>query len=244
MKAPVIKSTKNYDQFKRFDSNREVNKGHFKKLVDSVKAKNLLHLFPIVVNVDFEIIDGQHRLSVARELGVPIYFLIDDEVTKVDIALVNNNRKQWSVRDYINFHDKEGLKPYKSLNYLLANYPRLTVMAAVKMMKPNTKKYWDTGAARGVGGGNDSMKVKTGVIVDDHFAEAKMICEIAQSIYKQVNYIFRADLMLDLKKLVIENKLKKEWSISLLKGKAHKFPKNSNYYDLTASRLLEDILTP
>lgn len=239
-KSLKIQYSDDYSIFKKFQSNRLINTNHQKKLVSAIKLKNMLHLFPIVVDGEMQIIDGQHRLAAAKELNLPIYFVVDDEVNKADIAMVNNNRKSWTARDYISFHANEGLRPYKSLSKLLASYSKLTVMGAVKLMRPDLTSYFDT--HKNMGGGNDTVKLRSGNITDAHFEHAVNACEIAKALYPRVDYIFRPDLLMEIKKAVVDNDLSRERATVLMKSSIHLFPKNANNYDLAPNRLIRQIL--
>jgi disulfide oxidoreductase YuzD len=66
--------TKNYDLFNFIDGNRDVNDLHVKRLQDSFRKKYLIN--PIIVNENYEIIDGQNRFKAAKEEENPIYFIV------------------------------------------------------------------------------------------------------------------------------------------------------------------------
>lgn len=108
----AIQSTVHYHLFKRIDSNRHLDKRHVNKLVEAIRKKNLLHLNPIVVNGEMEVIDGQHRLSAAKILGVAIYYTQDARISHNDIGGMNSNKKNWQMMDYINYYAKKGNRNY------------------------------------------------------------------------------------------------------------------------------------
>ncbi|MEN6512228.1 MAG: ParB N-terminal domain-containing protein [Chloroherpetonaceae bacterium] len=113
------KKTKDYKMFKFFDSNRELQKGLVDKLIKSISLNNLLEFRPILVDKDFKIIDGQHRLEAAKKLQVDIYYEIQKELKAHDIILLNENQKAWSTEDYINFYANENYIEYIKLkNYI------------------------------------------------------------------------------------------------------------------------------
>ncbi len=109
-----ILKTKNYDQFKVTDINRAdgVKHEHVRKLSASIAARNYLHMKPITVNTDMEVLDGQHRLQAAKYLGVDIYYVIDREIQREDIVTLNINNKLWSLNDYLNAWVKLGNQQY------------------------------------------------------------------------------------------------------------------------------------
>jgi hypothetical protein len=69
----AIYKTTDYDIFKTLAENRPISVKQVGKLVREIQRKNMLHIKPIDVTADMEVVDGQHRLAAARELGVPIY---------------------------------------------------------------------------------------------------------------------------------------------------------------------------
>lgn len=235
MRCPVIHSTQSYDKFKNFLSNRDVKGSHLKNLIESIQRKNLLHLFPIVVNKNFEIIDGQHRLAAARALNVPIYYIVDSSVTQADIAMVNNNRKGWTAKDYIKFYYEEGLPQYQSLTYLLKKYP-LTVVGAVRLMSAGQSSQY-------FGGGKQSLNIKLGTINDENFEVAKMVCEVTKVLHEKIKYAYRPDIVLEIKHCVLKYDLSKKHCLDRLSGKDYLFPKESLYGDFIPSKIIRELLS-
>lgn len=108
----VILQTRNYAAFKFDLLNRAIRQDKLDRLYDAIQAKNLLHLFPIVVSQDFVVIDGQHRLKVAEALNVPIYYIISSQMRIQDAALVNSNVSLWRGADYLAHWRNAGLSDY------------------------------------------------------------------------------------------------------------------------------------
>jgi hypothetical protein len=109
---PEIKKTRNYEIFKLVESNRPVDKNHLKNLKTSISQNNLLPLRPILVNRDMEIIDGQHRFTAAKDLGLDIYYVIGLELVDDSIILLNTNQKNWTIENYINYYATLGNENY------------------------------------------------------------------------------------------------------------------------------------
>src|SRR5690606_27164974 len=85
----VILQTTNYGMFKFDPLNRAIRQDKLDRLYDAVQTKNLLHLFPIVVSRNFVVMDGQHRLKTAEAHGVPIYYIVSNQMRIEDAAFVN-----------------------------------------------------------------------------------------------------------------------------------------------------------
>lgn len=83
---------------------------------------NMLHLRPIIVNNDMEIIDGQHRLAAAKLLKLEVPYKVDENSSEKDVILLNNNQKSWTLEDYLNFYINQGNEEYKKLKEFKDNY--------------------------------------------------------------------------------------------------------------------------
>lgn len=135
-----IQKTSDYAYFKLVATNRPIDKNHVKRLKIAIVKKNLLALNPILVNSHMEVIDGQHRLQAAKELKLPIFFIMSDQVGQEDISALNTNKKMWQLGDYVQYHAKNGKAPYKALQIFLNNNaflpPSNAVIIACGDVKP------------------------------------------------------------------------------------------------------------
>ncbi len=112
----MIYRTKNYSMFKTILGNRELDEGHLKKLERSVLKKNLLSCFPIVVNQRLQIVDGQHRLEVAKRLDLPVFYVIEVKTGIEDVVTVNTSTKSWSSQNFVDLYVKKGNENYVVLD--------------------------------------------------------------------------------------------------------------------------------
>lgn len=234
MRIPLIKGTKEYSKFKRFDSNREVNKTHLRRLVGSIHQKNLLHLFPIVVNADMEIVDGQHRLAAAMELGVPVYYITNSSVTKADIAMVNTNRKSWGYIDFVNYYRKEGVKAYKTLWDLKTKYG-VPIICALRLMTKNVDSYNS--------GGTMSTSIKTGKIDDSDAHIAEVICELMLLLDGKLAYNRHPQFLLDLKWSILRLDIKQKQLLEVVPKSAHIFPGTWDGMDNSVRRIMRTLFS-
>jgi len=95
-----VNETNDYSMFKTLEGNRHVNKLHVKRLKESFQKSYLLS--PIIVNEKFEIIDGQHRFEAAKQIGVPVNFLVAPNYGLKEVQMLNENMKNWKKEDYLN----------------------------------------------------------------------------------------------------------------------------------------------
>ena len=118
----MILETSDYSIFQKHSSNRNIDKSNLNKIINSIKARNLLYLRPIIVNKNFEIIDGQHRLEAAKYLELPVFYQIQPEAVDEDIILLNDNMKRWTIDDYLNYYLSKGNIEYTKLNEFIKKY--------------------------------------------------------------------------------------------------------------------------
>lgn len=111
----MTESTNNYEIFKFREDNREkIVSNHVKRLSESIQARNLLYMRPIVVNEQMEVLDGQHRLLAAKMLGVEIFYKVEKSCNVEDIILLNTS-KSWGLADFLNYYVKNGHEEYIKL---------------------------------------------------------------------------------------------------------------------------------
>lgn len=115
----TIESTIDYSVFKIHPRNRKIDNMNLRKLEESVKANNTLDSHPILVDKDFYIIDGQHRLKIAQKLSVPIYYISSKHLCYDDMIRLNNNQKAWNISDYLNYYAVSESPEYIKLNDFL-----------------------------------------------------------------------------------------------------------------------------
>lgn len=132
--VPVVHSTTNYDQFGYLEANRPIDWNHVERLYDAINTNNMLATYPIVVNKDNMVMDGQHRLEAARALEVPIYYVVSNSVDVLDIAIANANSKSWTSTDYLHHYCKMGSKEYMKVRDYIDRYPFITVSSALGIM--------------------------------------------------------------------------------------------------------------
>lgn len=122
-----VQSTKDYSQFKILTGNRPIKISHLKKLKSSIERNNHLNLHPIIVNENKEVIDGQHRLRSAQELGVEIYFIQSDKVQDDHLIECNVNQMSFECENYIDYFAVKEHKP---------EYIQLKTMLKASGLKP------------------------------------------------------------------------------------------------------------
>jgi hypothetical protein len=99
----TVKVTREYDQFKFLQGNRPINQSHVLNLRKSIMDNYVPT--PIIVNEEKQIIDGQHRYIVLKELNLPMFYVTTSgKISLDDIRQINKNAKNWDFADYLHSH--------------------------------------------------------------------------------------------------------------------------------------------
>jgi hypothetical protein len=90
--------------------NRAIDPRHVEELKAKIKRNGFLPSQHITVRregTELVVADGQHRLLAATELGVPVWFVIDNEVTPDMTVVINATQKGWELTDYLKWFAEE-----------------------------------------------------------------------------------------------------------------------------------------
>lgn len=126
-------STTDYKQFRIMPGNRSILKKHVAFLAQSMALfPDLFEQRPILVNEKMEIIDGQHRYTAAKQLGLPVWYTVGGELSAKEAIVLNNNQRNWDIMDYIKSYAAFGRKPYKEVLELKRKHPSIPVTVIVR----------------------------------------------------------------------------------------------------------------
>lgn len=128
-----IKSTTNYDMFKRLPMNRAPFERHILRLMAAIDKQNCLSSCPIIVDKEMQVIDGGHRLEAARRLGVPIYYTVMEHATPEDMVRLNEATMRWTNEDFLNFFMESGNRNYAELHNFMLKYD-ITLKLALRLL--------------------------------------------------------------------------------------------------------------
>ena len=128
----TVYKTNRYELFKELQGNRPLNPQHIERLVDSIKNNGML-INPILVNENFEIIDGQHRFQGAVKAKKPLYiqFVFDYNLDKVHT--LNLNQSNWTSKDYMYGYAAMGLEDYVLLKEFYEEQEVFTLTDCISM---------------------------------------------------------------------------------------------------------------
>jgi hypothetical protein len=105
-----VHTTTDYFLFKPIDGNRNKNLLHINRLKKSIKENYLFTI--ITVNEKYQIIDGQHRFDVIKELALPLHYVVCTGYGLNEVHILNQNSKTWNADDYLEGYCKLGYKDY------------------------------------------------------------------------------------------------------------------------------------
>lgn len=129
-----IYETNDYSLFKKLKNNRIVSEQRFNRLMKSFKGGALL--IPIIVNKDYEIIDGQARFEVRKRLMLPIPYIMIENATVEDCRRINYANAPWKVGDFVASFANSGNENYVRLaecsEITGLKYPRILKLASAK----------------------------------------------------------------------------------------------------------------
>jgi len=106
----TVYETRNHDLFSKILGNREISQANVNRLKRSFEEKQLQ--VPLIVNELYQVIDGQHRLEVCRELKLPTTFIVVDGYTLEDVQRVNSISRQWNIDDCVDSYCNLGNENY------------------------------------------------------------------------------------------------------------------------------------
>ncbi len=115
-------------------SARPVENSHLKAMIESMRQKSLLKYYPIIVDRDFVVYDGQRRLLAARELGLPIYYIMASNISMLMIAQAGSRSKGWAYADYLKHYCVLGKEPYLYLADYIKKFPYIGLTRAILVL--------------------------------------------------------------------------------------------------------------
>lgn len=142
-------STTNYEIFKKFKGNRDVSR--VKILMECIENHGFVKEWFIIVNSKMEVLDGQHRLEACKELGIPVYFVINDKIDLTTIQEANASTSKWKTIQFINSYAESGKEDYVKLSKFVDKYKKIGLHTVIAVSEGSIHS-----------GGMTSKKISTG----------------------------------------------------------------------------------
>lgn len=175
--------TRDYSIFRNINGNRKVSPRHVERLTAAIERKNLLKYYPVLVNEDMEVIDGQHRLVAAAKLDYEIHYEKIKGLVLEDVMSINTHSKSWSLSDFVDAYIRLGNKNYIELREFGEKH-HITLTTSAGLL---------TGVTSYKGGGGVSTKLRDGNFLISHRIFAEEVAEWLNTINAQCDF----DALLD-----------------------------------------------
>lgn len=122
----VVFTTKDYTKFRKLEGNREVTEQRKTRIRRSVEENG--QIFTVVtVNEKLQVIDGQGRIEVFREMGLPVSYVVVPGLSAKDCAVLNATTTVWKLDDYIAMYCSQNMRPYILLRELLDRHKSISM---------------------------------------------------------------------------------------------------------------------
>ncbi|HEY5463000.1 MAG TPA: hypothetical protein VIJ95_07070 [Hanamia sp.] len=139
-----VHTTEDYFMFKPIDGNRNKNLLHINRLKKSMQEHYLFTV--IIVNDNYEIIDGQHRFDVISSLNLPLNYIVCEGYGLKEVHILNQISKTWNADDYLTGYCNLGYKDYLLYRefkdqYGLGHNECMTILSG-RMMKTGIDEFY------------------------------------------------------------------------------------------------------
>lgn len=180
-----IKSTTNYEMFKKLEGNRATTVARVNKIKKSIMTVGYI-TSPILVNENMEIIDGQGRFEALKELRLPVEYIVQEGLNVKECIAMNIYQTNWKVIDYIKSYSAKGNPNYIRLTNLMAEFP---LVATTEIMSVAIFEI----------GRFDPLKTREGnlEITQEQYEEAKEKLQFIYPIAEEYKNITRIRLILN-----------------------------------------------
>ncbi len=118
-----IYRTTDYSLFKRLEGNRPILNARKNKVKASIQTNGYI-MSPLCVNEHYQVVDGQARFEVEKELGLPVDYYIVPGAGINECITMNIYGTRWTVQDYIDSYAEQGMMGYIRFKGLQSEFPK------------------------------------------------------------------------------------------------------------------------
>ena len=148
---PKIQFTTNLGMFKISEVNRDFttprSTRRIKRISQSMKEVGFLPTQPITIAPSGHVVDGQHRLQSAKELGIGVYYMVDTTIKNSTASIFqaavrqNESQESWSKNDYIKGYVARGNKNYVTLKEFMNEFPMFSMTECMMFLQNSGTKH-------------------------------------------------------------------------------------------------------
>lgn len=130
-KQSTVYVTYDHNRIKLHPLGREIRR--VDPLQEFIQHRNLLPYYPIVVDDQCRILDGQRRYMAARNLGLPIYYIKSVNYSMWMATIAGAIRKDWAYEDYLQSYAAQNFPEYVWLSTVRRRYPFLGISTTLRI---------------------------------------------------------------------------------------------------------------
>ena len=134
LKVHTSYATKQYSKFDFIKGNRGISPTHVNSLTNKINnGENFLVFKPIMVDAQFRVLDGQHRLLAAQAAGVHIWYnVVTGKINLDTIARINESQRKWAPNNFVSMYASLGNSHYKAFESFCGAY-KISVSTAMTL---------------------------------------------------------------------------------------------------------------
>ncbi len=125
-------ATTDYSRFKYLQGNRKINLHNLRRIKESMSKGQLISV--IIVNENFEIIDGQHRFESCKSLNIPVYYVICKDYGLREVQILNTNASCWTKKEYLNSYCDLGCSEYIRFREFMELFPSFSLTTCYNLL--------------------------------------------------------------------------------------------------------------
>jgi hypothetical protein len=136
-----IQKTSDYGQFLAAAFQRPINESNVQKIMESMRENGFDYSTPVVVKQVgkfLQIIRGQHRINAASRLGLPVYYIIKNELD--DTSAIETQNTAWTPSDIVAAWADTGMQNYVYLREFSNQYKLPISLAAVLLNNNDSRE--------------------------------------------------------------------------------------------------------
>lgn len=127
--------TDDYSAFVSAPGQRPIKWRSVEIIAESMRERGFIPGMHMLVTTKREIIEGQHRLKAAELLGISVWCMCEESLSRDNVPMLAKMAREWSPDDYLSAHASAGKKEYIKLKAFREKWgiaPSLCVAMAAK----------------------------------------------------------------------------------------------------------------
>ena len=135
LRFDVILTTTDYSIFRKLIGNRPLNELKVKRFMVAFKKRQLP--WYAILNENFEVIDGQHKIEACIRLGLPIPYMLKLGYGLKEAQEYNEIGGSWTKQEYLISYVELGMQSYVWLDEMMKMYPEYN-LGSIESILTNT----------------------------------------------------------------------------------------------------------